>query len=124
MLGKLDFEQDSSTDEEGVRSDQRQSSYTAYDALRHPANLGYGRPQTMAVMSSSGVNGIGAKDIGQGENVVPPPRISMEEQMEHLVSPDKKQTWTPQSRRMSVSSDLDEPVRPLGRAPFLDRIAD
>lgn len=122
MLGKLDFEQDSSTDEDKVMGDQqlhpqRHSSYTTYDTNRQPVvqALGHGqRPQsTMMGM------GMSQSDIRGREQSVPQPRMSMEEQMEHLVSPEKKQVWTPQTRRMSVSSDIEEPVsHPLQNRKF------
>lgn len=125
MLGKLDFERDSSTDEDKALGDQqeqqqqhrqqqqqRRSSYTAYNEDRQPATqaLGHGQRPQSTMMGMGFANGTSASDTRGREQSVPQPRMSMEEQMEHLVSPEKKQVWTPQSRRMSVSSDIEEPV--------------
>lgn len=124
MLGRLDFE--SPQHENSQSQSQPQSPYgpghlpqEATAMGRHSSYLpqplnnisqDYGRPQTMIL----------DKEIGLGSS-----RMSQEEVMEHLVSPEKRGVWTPKSGSGS-GTGLDEPedqVSPFPKCQSLTREA-
>lgn len=116
MLGKLDFEQDSSTDEEKLSSSQvipqhRHSSFTPPDPMQSTQPYSVNRPLTTTSYQNLATDR-SARDTAQ-EGA--PPRMSQEEPVERLISPEKKPAWTPGARRMSRSSEPDEPVSPYLR---------